>query len=202
MTYTSFNGHTTIPGSPMRTFDPNTHVYQQPQYPYQYQYQQPSQPVMTSSHPYPIPPYATTPTPDNKYTLTTTTTTPISPVHTPSPVLFPAAHANRLLSIERICALQSASGSWTYSPELASLVLHWSGREMRRPGPDGGERTSTLAAHDCLRDLCGYVWAAQAARAEGERLTPEELARFGELGWDLGFAKGAMERAVRWAGRG
>ena len=82
MTYTSFNGHTTVPVNSTPTYDPNTHIYQQPHYQYQHQYQQPSQPIMTSAQPYP--PYTTTPTPDTKYNPATTTTTPLSPVHTHS----------------------------------------------------------------------------------------------------------------------
>ncbi|KAH8912848.1 hypothetical protein BR93DRAFT_115237 [Coniochaeta sp. PMI_546] len=193
---------------------PVTYQYQQQQQPYQYQ-QQHSQPVMTSAQPFP--PQYTNPTAlDNKYTPTTSTT-PISPIASPvsapttspSPIQAPISQppyqpydrTNRIDVIRRICTLQNPNGSWSYSPELADLVRQWSGggggggREIR-PGDD---RALTLAVHACLKDLCGYVWAAQRDRAEETRLAPGEMASFRAVNWDLGFARGAIDRALRWA---
>jgi hypothetical protein len=181
--------------------DPNTYHYQQPQQQQQYHYhQQPPQPVMTSAQTYPS--YTTSLTHDNKYTPPTTTTTPISPITTPlsapttSPFQPPTSSIhdrnNRISSIQRICALQSPQGNWTYSPELADLVRHWSsgGKEIRPGAGYNDDRALTLAVHDCLRGLCEYVWATQGDRAAEEgglpRLSPGEMARFQGLNWDLG----------------
>jgi hypothetical protein len=194
------HGYATGTVQPAPDSNPNAYTYQQaqPQHPYHQQQQ-----------PYPVPGYTTTATVTSEKYLPTTTTTPISPLSTPSPfqpqtqtqpvVSYPNDPSNRITTIKRICALQSPAGNWTYSPELASLVRHWTGRDLAA-ATGNDDRLLTLAVNDCLRRLCEYVWAAQGDRAEAERLSPAEMTWFQGLGWDLGFAKVAMERAGRCVG--
>ncbi|OIW32494.1 hypothetical protein CONLIGDRAFT_271726 [Coniochaeta ligniaria NRRL 30616] len=152
--------------------------------------------MTSAAQPYP-PQYNTTTAPDTKY-IPTTSTTPISPATSPSPIQPQPAynHApNRIDQIRHIVSLQRPNGSWTYTPELAALIQQYSGKELR-PGDD---RALTLAVHDVLREMCGYVWAAQRDRAEEARLSRAEMESFAALGWDLGFARGSIDRAIRWA---
>lgn len=210
--YNAPGGYISAPVYGMPAGQPTAYHYQQSQQQQQqqqYQYQQPVQPVMTSAQPFP-PQYTNTTALDNKYTPTATTT-PISPIASPvsapatspspvqpqtaQPAYQPYDRTNRIDVIRRLCTLQRKDGSWGYSPELADLVRQWSGGRDVRPGDD---RMLSLAVHDCLKDLCGYVWNAQRDRAEQTRLSAGEMASFQALGWDLGFARAAIDRALRW----
>jgi hypothetical protein len=147
------------------------------------------------------------PTTDTKY-YPPTSTTPISPITSPttSPSPFhsqtspPPSYnsTNRIDVIRRLCALQHPDGHWDPDPEIASLLQQWGGSSSAYQTTDS--RAATTAVTACLGDMCAYVWAAQRDRAESARLAPGEMESFRHVGWDLGFARGAVERGRGWAG--
>ncbi|KAK4166023.1 hypothetical protein QBC43DRAFT_314777 [Cladorrhinum sp. PSN259] len=117
---------------------------------------------------------------------------PLSPI-SPSITLPKYDPQNRISVIRRLSALQHPDGHWDYTPELASLVKLWGGRELMSPA-----HGVTALTHACMTDLCNYVWTAQREGREHERLSTAELISLEEINWDLGWARLAIERAEGW----
>jgi hypothetical protein len=150
----------------------------------------------------------TTTTDQKSIPLSNTTSVPL-PVPTPVPIPVPGSifsHPpaqqydphNRIDTIRRLCALQHPDGHWDYSLELAALVKRWGGREVMAPTRPG----VTSLAHACLADLCNCVWTAQREGREDVILSAGEMESFERVHWDLGWARFAIQRAVRWMADG
>lgn len=102
-------------------------------------------------------------------------------------------HDNRVDVIRRLCDLQQPDGHWEYSDELAGLARMWGGREV--PTVAHG---ATALSQACLMELCDHVWAAQRDGTEDTALSADEIASLQMMHWDLGFARGALDRSTAW----
>ncbi|KAK4231276.1 hypothetical protein QBC38DRAFT_242132 [Podospora fimiseda] len=111
--------------------------------------------------------------------------------HPPSPPSY--SSQNRISVLRRLCTLQHPNGHWDYSPELASLVKLWGGRELMSPA-----HGVTALTNACMTDLVNYIWQAQREGREHQMLTAAELISLQQINWDLGWARHAIERATAW----